>query len=134
MQQIQQKARPFRNTFQVSELSDTERFSQNSYPISVEEDDKMLFDPAARADMIDKALNENCNYDTEQSELELPIDPSGDDTQDILDGLDGSASARKTVENNEKLLAEANTLMAQLKLSLNANEHDAEEGQNAHLQ
>ena len=29
---------------------------------------------------------------------------------------------------------EANTLMAQLKLSLNANEHDAEEGQNAHLQ
>ena len=66
----------------MSELSDTERFSQNSYPISVdvEEDDKMLFDPAARADMIDRALNENCHYDTEQSELELPIDPSGDDT------------------------------------------------------
>lgn len=100
----------------------------------MEEDDKMLFDPAARADMIDRALNENCHYDTEQSELELPIDPSGDDTQDILDGLDGSSSARKTVENNEKLLAEANNLMAQLKLSLNANEHDAEEGQNAHLQ
>lgn len=75
----------------------------------------MLFDPVARADMIDRALNEHCNYDTEQSELELHLDPS-DDVLDIIDNLDGSqsarSSARKTVENNEKVLAETKALVA----------------------
>ena len=58
MQQIHKNARPFRNTFQVSELSDQERFSQESYPVSVkeEETDLFQFDPRARADMIDRAL------------------------------------------------------------------------------
>ena len=51
---------------QISELSDQERFSQDSYPVTVEEGDNLFeFDPKARADMIDRALNENRNYDTE---------------------------------------------------------------------
>ena len=86
----------------------------------------MIFDPAARADMIDRALNENCNYDTEHSEIDL-----GDDSnvQDLLDNLDnGSQSARKTTENNNAVLEETKALVAQLKLSLNAND---DENQNA---
>ena len=99
MQQIQKSARPFRNTMQISELSDQERFSQDSYPVTVEEGDNLFeFDPKARADMIDRALNENRNYDTEQSEL--GYDPSQDETSEILKDLDGSSSHRKTTENN----------------------------------
>lgn len=63
----------------------------------------MLFDPAARADMIDRALNENCGLDTERSELDLNDDSN---VQDLLGELEdsGSQSARKTAENNDKVL------------------------------
>lgn len=82
----------------------------------------MVFDPAARADMIDRALNENCNYDTEHSEIDL-----GDDSNvlDLLDNLDpGSQSARNKAENENQVLEETKALVAQLKLSLNKDEED----------
>ena len=88
----------------------------------------MLFDPAARVDMIDRALNENRHFDTEHSEFDLNADPN-EDVQDLLDNLDGSNSARNTTENNNKVLEETKALVAQLKLSLNANEADQIEGQ-----
>jgi len=81
----------------------------------------MAFDPAARADMIDRALNDN-NYDTEHSEIDL-----GDDSNvlDLLDNLgDGSQSARNKAENENQVLEETKALVAQLKLSLNKDEED----------
>ena len=74
--------------------------------------------------MIDRALNENCNYDTEQSEF----DPSQDDTHEILKDLDGSSSHRNTTENNNRVLEETKALMAQLKLSLNDKEANDPQG------
>ena len=79
--------------------------------MTVEEGDNLFeFDPKARADMIDRALNENRNYDTEQSEL--GYDPSQDETSEILKDLDGSSSHRKTTENNNLILEETKALMA----------------------
>jgi len=71
----------------------------------------MVFDPAARADMIDRALNENCNYDTEHSEIDL-----GDDDSNVLSLLDsmepGSQSARNKLENENQVLEETKALVA----------------------
>ena len=73
-------------SFQASE-NQQERFSQESgsYLNSEKDEPQMVFDPAARADMIDRALNQNCNYDTEHSEIDL-----GDDSNvlDLLDNLE----------------------------------------------
>lgn len=72
--QLAQEKRPFGKSFQVSELSDKERFSQESGSYLASENDspqlEMAFDPAARVDMIDRALEQHC-YDTEQSDNNL---------------------------------------------------------------
>lgn len=93
-------------------MSDKERFSaeSGSYITSEKDEPQMIFDPAARADMIDRALNENCNYDSCASEIDL-----GDDSNvlEILDNLDpGSQSARKKTENENAVLEETKALVA----------------------
>lgn len=63
----------------------------------------MVFDLNGHVDMIERALNENCNYDTEHSEIDMGDDS---DVHEMVNNLDssGSQSARKTTENNNAVL------------------------------
>ena len=90
-----------------------------------EETELFQFDPRARADMIDRALQENCHNDTEPSEF----DPSQDDTHEILKDLDGSSSQRDTQDQgqklaNAKLIAETYEIMKSIKSEMHAKEQE----------
>ena len=89
----------------------------------------MVFEPAFKIDMIDRALNENCRADTEHSDFDLNADQHED--MDILDNMSSGNSARNTVDNNNKVLEETKALMSQLKLSLNVADNDQGDGQTA---